>query len=260
MSNDYDLAGKVVVVTGGGKGIGRGISERFLKEGAKVIIAGRSAPEVLPFHQANVAVFYPCDVRECDQINCFIDHVISIFGKLDVLVNNVGGTPYRQASDASARYTSAIVDLNLIAPMNFSEAANAKMQGQPQGGCIINIASVSGVRPSPGTAAYGAAKAGVLSLSDTFATIWGPKVRVNSIIAGIVKTNKTGLHLGDNEGIDAISSGIPMERLGLPSDVANACVYLAGSTASYVTGARLSVHGGGEKLMPHSNNLAIKSG
>jgi NAD(P)-dependent dehydrogenase (short-subunit alcohol dehydrogenase family) len=139
------------------------------------------------------------------------------------------------------------VRLNLLAPLHFSQQANAIMQRQPEGGCIVNIASVSGVRPSPGTAAYGAAKAGLLSLTQSLAVEWAPKVRVNAVCAGLLRTEQAHLHYGDEAGALAVARSIPLGRLGEPRDVADACLYLASPLARWVSGASLLVHGGGER-------------
>ena len=157
MENPLDMTGKVVLVTGGAKGIGHGVSTCFLQAGAQVMVCGRSQPENLPSHNKAEALFIPCDVRDVEQIDACVDEVVSRFGRLDVLVNNAGGAPFADAATASPRFSEAIIRLNLIAPLNFSQAANRVMQAQDSGGSIINIASVSTIRPSPGTAAYGAA-------------------------------------------------------------------------------------------------------
>ena len=161
MNNPLDMSGKVVIVTGGGKGVGRGISIRFLEAGADVVICGRSQPEVLPSGGDKPAVFVAADVREIADIDRVVAVAIERFGRLDVLVNNAGGSPIADAATASPRFSESILRLNLIAPLNFAQRANVVMQTQDAGGVIINIASVSGTRPSPGTAAYGAAKAGL---------------------------------------------------------------------------------------------------
>jgi NAD(P)-dependent dehydrogenase (short-subunit alcohol dehydrogenase family) len=121
------------------------------------------------------------------------------------------------------------------------------MQSQASGGSIINIASVSGTRPSPGTAAYGAAKAGLLNLTQTLAVEWAPKVRVNAITAGMIRTEQAHLHYGDEQGVDAVAATVPLGRLGEPRDVADVCLFLASPLARYVTGASILVHGGGER-------------
>ena len=121
------------------------------------------------------------------------------------------------------------------------------MQAQAEGGCIINIASVSTLRPSPGTAAYGAAKAGLVNLGSSLAVEWAPRVRVNAVIVGLTQTEQSGLHYGDEAGMAAVAATIPLGRMGLPSDVGNACLFLASPLASYVSGTSFAVHGGGEK-------------
>ena len=169
MQNDLDMSGKAVIVTGGGRGVGRGITEAFLDAGARVVICGRNDPETLPEAGGRRAEFCRADVREVDQIERVIAFTAEQCGRLDVLVNNAGGAPAADAATASPRFSEAIVRLNLIAPLNFAQQANAVMQSQEDGGNIINISSVSGLRASPGTAAYGAAKAGLLSLTQTLA-------------------------------------------------------------------------------------------
>ena len=136
--------------------------------------------------------------------------------------------------------------LNLLAPFYCAQAANAAMQGQSQGGNIINIASVSALRPSPGTAAYGAAKAGLVNLTRTLAVEWAPKVRVNCVVAGLVATESAEDHYGGPAGIGAVAATIPLGRMGSPGDVAGICLFLASPLASYVSGSALEAHGGGE--------------
>jgi len=128
-----------------------------------------------------------------------------------------------------------------------AQRANAVMQNQDDGGSIVNIGSVSGLRPSPGTAAYGAAKAGLVNLTQSLAVEWAPRVRVNCVSAGLVHTEQSGLHYGDEAGVAAVAATIPLGRLGDPADVADACLFLASPLAAYVSGANLVVHGGGER-------------
>ena len=247
MSNPLDFGGKVVLVTGGGKGIGRGITESFLAAGAQVVICGRSMPDQLPNAAGREATFIPCDVRDFEQIEACMEQSLERFGRVDVLVNNAGGAPFADAATASPRFSEAIIRLNLIAPLNFSQVANRAMQQQESGGCIINIASVSTLRPSPGTAAYGAAKAGLVNLGTSLAVEWAPRVRVNAVIVGLTQTEQSELHYGDEQGIDAVAATIPLGRMGLPADVGNACLFLASPLASYISGTSFAVHGGGEK-------------
>ena len=137
--------------------------------------------------------------------------------------------------------------LNLLAPLYCAQAANAVMQAQEDGGSIVNIGSVSGIRPSPGTAAYGAAKAGLVNLTQTLAIEWAPKVRVNCLSAGMVATEAADDHYGGPEGMAAVAATVPLGRFGTPEDMAGLCLFLASPLAAYVTGANLVANGGGER-------------
>jgi NAD(P)-dependent dehydrogenase (short-subunit alcohol dehydrogenase family) len=247
MRDALDMTGKVVIVTGGSRGVGRGIAESFLEAGAKVVICGRREPESPPSGGGAQAEFIAADVRDIDQIDRVVSSAVERHGGLDVLVNNAGGSPKADSATASPRFASSVLNLNLIAPLNFAQRANLAMQSQAAGGTIINIASVSGTRPSPGTAAYGAAKAGLLNLTRTLAVEWAPKVRVNAVTAGMIRTEQAHLHYGDEEGISRVAATVPLGRLGEPRDVGDVCLFLASPLASYVSGAHLLVHGGGEK-------------
>lgn len=238
---------KVVLVTGGTKGIGRGIAQCFLAQGATVVVCGRSEPEELPQAAGNTAAFVGCDVRDLESIQAMVDGIVSQHGRLDVLVNNAGGAPHAEAATASPRFHESIVRLNLLAPFNLSQIANRVMQQQEGGGCIVFVGSVSALRPSPGTAAYGAAKAGVLSLVESLAVEWAPGVRLMAVSPGPVQTEQSHLHFGDAAGIAAVGATIPMGRMALPEDIGNACVFFASDQAAYLTGANLVIHGGGEK-------------
>jgi NAD(P)-dependent dehydrogenase (short-subunit alcohol dehydrogenase family) len=242
-----DMSERVVIVTGGTQGIGRGIAQRFLERGAHVVVCGRNAPAEPVASGGREAAFIAADVRDVDAIDRVVTSTVERYGRLDVLVNNAGGSPFADAATASPRFTASIINLNLIAPMLFAQRANAQMQKQDEGGVIVNVASVSGTRPSPGTAAYGAAKAGLLNLTQTLAVEWAPKVRVNAITAGIIRTEKAPMHYGDEAGVAAVAATIPLGRLGEPGDVADACLFLASPLARYVSGASLAVHGGGER-------------
>jgi len=236
-------AARVVIVTGGARGIGRAIAERFLEDGASVVVCGRTPPA----DGGGKAVFVQADVREPAAAETVVGFAVERFGRVDVLVNNAGGSPHADAATASPRFSSAIVALNLLAPLYLAQRANAVMQGQDEGGVIVNVASVSGTRPSPGTAAYGAAKAGLLNLTQSLAVEWAPKVRVNAVTPGLVHTEQSRLHYGDEAGIAAVSATVPLGRMAEPRDVAEACFFLASPASRYVTGANLLVHGGGER-------------
>ncbi|OBG15840.1 short chain dehydrogenase [Mycolicibacterium celeriflavum] len=237
------LEDRVVLVTGGVRGVGAGISAVFAGQGASVVTCARRPVEGLPYE------FHPCDVRDDDAVGALIQTIVDRHGRLDVVVNNAGGSPYVLAAEASAKFSRKIVELNLLGPLSVSTHANAVMQTQERGGSIINIASVSGRRPTPGTAPYGAAKAGMESITATLAVEWAPKVRVNSVVVGMVETEQSELFYGDADSIAAISQNVPLGRLAEPADVGWAAAFLASDAASYISGASLEVHGGGEP--PH---------
>jgi NAD(P)-dependent dehydrogenase (short-subunit alcohol dehydrogenase family) len=138
-----------------------------------------------------------------------------------------------------------VIELNLVAPLHVAQRANALMQAQPDGGSIIMIGSVSGSRPSPGTAAYGAAKAGLAHLATSLAIEWAPKVRVNTVVVGLADSGNPTEHYGGS--LDAVAHTVPLQRLAAPDDVADACLFLASPQARYITGASLVLHGGGER-------------
>jgi NAD(P)-dependent dehydrogenase (short-subunit alcohol dehydrogenase family) len=249
-----DFTGRVAVVTGGSRGIGRAIAEAFLAAGADVTVCGRNEPPTEDLPSAvdaggatRRAGFVTADVRRADQASSVMTAAAERFGRLDVLVNNAGGSPEVAAAEASPRFLESIVALNLMAPLYCAQAANAIMQDQPAGGSIVNIGSVSGIRPSPGTAAYGAAKAGLVNLTQSLAIEWAPQVRINCLTAGMVATEAAEDHYGGPAGMAEVAATVPLGRFGTPGDVAGLCLFLASPLAAYVTGANLVAHGGGER-------------
>jgi NAD(P)-dependent dehydrogenase (short-subunit alcohol dehydrogenase family) len=241
---DQSFGGRGVVVTGGTRGIGAGIARAFLRSGAQVLVCGRNEPTDLPAAGGRTAVFTRADVRDADQARRLITTAAKEFGTVDVVINNAGGSPEAGAAIASPRFHARVIELNLIAPLHVAQAANEVMQ--PRGGSIIMVGSVSGVRPSPGTAAYGAAKAGLHHLVTSLAIEWGPKVRVNTVIPGFVATDLSSEHYGSPDRAAAIAATVPLRRMATPDDVADACLFLASPRAAYISGASLTLHGGGE--------------
>ncbi|HEY0856782.1 MAG TPA: SDR family oxidoreductase [Albitalea sp.] len=247
MGTGLDFEGKVVLVTGGAKGVGLGIARSFLAAGARVVVCGRNEPEALPAVGTAQAEFIAADVRDYESLQALFAAIRERHGRLDVLVNNAGGAPFALADKASPRFHEGIIRLNLIAPLNVAQLANAMMQGQDGGGVIVFIGSISALRASPGTAAYGAAKAAVLSLAQSLAVEWAPKVRVVAISPGLVQTEQSHLHYGDEAGIAAVGATIPAGRLASPEDIGNACVFIASPLAAYASGCNLLLNGGGER-------------
>ncbi len=225
---------RVVLVTGGTRGIGAAIADAFAADGATVAVCGRREPE------GGAHAFFPADVREPEACQALIDAVLARFGRLDVLVNNAGGSPAVDAATASPRLSEKIVRLNLLAPLWLARAAQAAMG---DGGVIVNVASVAGLRAAPTVAAYGAAKAGLIHLTRSLAVEWAPRIRVVAVTPGLIATAESQDHYPDP---DAVAATVPLGRFGTPDDVARACLWLASEQASYITGAHLVLDGGGE--------------
>ena len=240
---NFELAGRTAIVTGGSRGIGSSIASMLAAQGVAVSICARTPPDELP---AGVS-FDAVDVRDPDAVQGYVDGVAARHGRLDILVNNAGGSPASDASTASPRFAEAIARLNLLAPYYMARAAHPHLKASGKG-VIVNIASVSGIRPSPGTAIYGAAKAGLLSLTKSLAAEWGrDAIRVNAIIVGLAQTEGAGATYGDEAAHARIARSLPLGRMARGDDVARAVLYLASDAAEYVSGAQLNVDGGGER-------------
>jgi NAD(P)-dependent dehydrogenase (short-subunit alcohol dehydrogenase family) len=226
---------RVVLVTGGTRGIGAIIAETFLQSGFTVAICGRTSPGPDGVHD-----FYEADLRETDSCEALITSVREAHGRLDVLVNNAGGAPPADTATASPRFSDKIIRLNLLAPLWLSQEANAVMQSQATGGVIVNIASVAGLRPAPTAAAYGAAKAGLLNLTQTMALEFGPKVRVLAISPGLVATQEALSRYPEAfEGLDP-------DKLCTPQQIADAAVRMSDGDDLGASGANLVLDGSGD--------------
>lgn len=241
-----DYQGKTVIVTGGAGHIGKAITKAYLTAGANVIICGRTQPQQAVESAGLKAEFMTIDIRDHEQATRLITSVADKYGGLDILVNNAGGSPPIDSATASPGLTDKIIQLNLVAPLVLSQLAFNVMAKKQTVGNIINIASVSGVRPSPGTSAYGAAKAGLLSATKSLAQEWGPRVRVNAVIVGLVRHDAGVEHYGGAKGFAQVADMLPLKRMAEPEDIANACLYLSSEQAAYISGATLEVDGGGE--------------
>ena len=235
---------RIVWITGGSRGIGRGLVEAFDAAGYAVFTCARREPETpLP---AGVG-FMRADLREAEQVTTAASACLANFGGLDLLINNAGGSPMVMAQEASPRFSEAIVKLNLLAPLYCATEAHRIMKDQEDGGNIINVASVSGLRPSPGTAVYGAAKAGLINLTQSLAIEWAPKLRVNAVALGMVRTPQSDDHYGGPEGVERVAATVPLGRMAQAEDLAQLCLFLDSQEASYLTGACIPLHGGGEE-------------
>jgi NAD(P)-dependent dehydrogenase (short-subunit alcohol dehydrogenase family) len=238
-----DLSGRAVLVTGGTKGLGHGLATAFRAAGAGVVVCARNAP---PDPLPDGVTFVTADLRDAAQAAATVDAALDRLGRLDVVVNNAGGSPEAAAATVSPRFVEKVVALNLLAPFYVAQRANTVMQAQEGGGVILNIGSLSGHRPSPGSAAYGAAKAGLANLTRTLAMEWAPTVRVNAVTVGYLETADSLDHYGGPAGAAAVGAAMPMRRMVQPGDVAAVCLFLASPAAAFITGADVAVDGGGE--------------
>ncbi|MFF7749971.1 SDR family oxidoreductase [Streptomyces sp. NPDC007971] len=234
---DDVLRGRTVVVTGGTRGVGAGIARAFAALGAHVLACARRPPE----QPLDGVEFAPLDLRDAPAVRTFFEAL----PRLDVLVNNAGGTPYRRLADADAERHARVIELNLLTPLTASLAAYEHLRRAR--GSVVMVGSVSGGRPSPGSAAYGAAKAGLENLAASMAVEWAPEVRVNTLVVGMVRTELSAVHYGGADGLAAVARTVPLGRLATPADVGAAAAFLASDAASYISGASLLVHGGGER-------------
>ena len=242
-SNGIDLDGQAAIVTGGTRGLGRSITAALASAGCRVSVIARSAPDALP----DRVDFIAGDIRDPLAAAEAVGRAAAQFGRLDILVNNAGGSPSADALASGSRFVESILKLNLIAPFSLAQAAYPHLV-ESGGGSIVNIASVSGIRPSPGTAIYGAAKAGLLNLTQSLAQEWGPSgVRVNAIIAGLMATETADSTYGDADAQAAVARSMPLGRMGTGDDIAGAVLWLCSPFAAWVSGARINVDGGGER-------------
>ncbi len=245
----FDLNDRVAVVTGGGQGIGEGIATALSDAGASVVVAARHEDRIARVVNdieaaGGQALAVPTDVTSREALEALADAAVNHFGRLDIWVNNAGGSPVRSPlAELDDADWNSCVDLNLTAVWNASMIASKRMA---TGGSIINISSPAGDRGVPGSGHYAAAKAGVNSLTKTMALELAPKVTVNGISPGYVPTEVMMTALDtDQEALEAMAKKrIPLQRLGTPADIGNAAVYLASSAGSWVTGQTLIVAGG----------------
>jgi NAD(P)-dependent dehydrogenase (short-subunit alcohol dehydrogenase family) len=248
MSDDFDLTGKVALITGGSRGLGRQMAMAFAKRGAKVAIASRKL-EQCEETAAEIAAAggeaFPiaCHVADWDRCGEVVEAVHEHFGRIDVLVNNAGMSPlYPSLAEVSEALFDKVIGVNLKGPFRLSALVGRHM-AEGDGGSIINISSIASIHPSPNAEPYGAAKAGLNRLTESFAWEYGPKVRVNAILAGPFLTD-----ISEAWDMDAFeqraASTIPLKRGGQPNEIVGAALYFASNASSFTTGALLRVDGG----------------
>jgi NAD(P)-dependent dehydrogenase (short-subunit alcohol dehydrogenase family) len=250
----FDLSGRGVVVTGGGRGIGRGIARAMVRSGANVIVAGRSigplddmVAELRAAGGSASAVVV--DITDAASLDALVQAAVGEFGVIDCWVNNAGSANAADVGplmDLTEAAWDAVVDLNLKWTFFAAQAAARTMIGR--GGSIINISSRSGSQPCPMTGQYGAAKAGVESLTATMAVEWGHLgIRVNAVAPGLVPTEDSlapGGSMSRPSRVARQIESVPLRRLGTVDDIGAACVYLASDEAGWVTGETIQVTGG----------------
>ena len=242
----FALTDKVVIVTGAGRGIGKGLALGFAEAGANVVVAARTVAEIEAVaaeirEMGRKALAVPTDVRQSDQIDNMVQKTLEEFGRIDVLINNAGGSFVVMAMDMSENAWDAIVRENLRPVFLCSKIVGKVMLDQKKGN-IVNISSGAGKGASPGLSAYGASKAGVINLTRTLALEWAPHVRVNCIAPGAIET--PGLQATSSEHLAEVTANIPLSRMGQPEDIATAAIYLASDAAEWVTGITIDVDGG----------------
>ncbi|MBI2245913.1 MAG: SDR family oxidoreductase [Nocardioides sp.] len=240
------IAGKVAIVTGASRGIGLGIARRLVDEGAKVCLTARK-PEALEeavrsLGGAEHAIAVAGKADDPEHREDAVRRTIETFGSLDLLVNNAGINPVLSSLvDIDLAAARKIVEVNALGALAWVQSAHRAWMAE-HGGAVVNISSVSGVKPAPGIAMYGASKAMLISLTESLAVELGPSVRVNAVAPAIVKTQFAGPLFEGRE--DEVAASYPLKRLGVPEDIAGAVAFLLSDDASWVTGQTITLDGG----------------
>jgi NAD(P)-dependent dehydrogenase (short-subunit alcohol dehydrogenase family) len=245
----FDLTGKVALVTGGSRGLGREMCIAFAEAGASVAVASRkldacvALAEELTAATGNKALGFGCNVARWEDCDRLVTDVYDAFGTVDVLVNNAGSSPlYPSLAEVGEELFDKVMALNLKGPFRLAALIGTRMAAAG-GGSIINVSSVGAVQPEPDALPYCAAKAGLNALTVGLARSFGPSVRVNGIMPGLFLTNIS--EAWDPEVLaERTEHLIPARRGGEPHEIVGAALYLAGPASSYTTGAIIKVDGG----------------
>jgi NAD(P)-dependent dehydrogenase (short-subunit alcohol dehydrogenase family) len=242
-----DFAGRVAVVTGAGAGLGQAIARRFAQAGARVIVHYRSSADgadaVVDAIGASHAVAVQADLSEDDGAAALIARSVEAFGRVDVLVNNAGWYPLNRLLDMTAAEWDAVIVANLRSAFLCTQAFARRVSTQAGGGAIVNVTSIEAENPAPMHSHYTAAKAGLAMLTRAAAGELGALgIRVNAIAPGLIW--REGIEQAWPDGVQRWLRSAPLGRLGLPEDVADACLFLASPGARWITGASLTVDGG----------------
>jgi NAD(P)-dependent dehydrogenase (short-subunit alcohol dehydrogenase family) len=248
VTDRFLLTGKVALVTGGSRGLGREMARAFAEAGADVVIASRDAGACadlaaeIEAQTGRAALAVGCHVGHWDELPGLLEAAYDRFGRLDVLVNNAGKSPlYPSLAEVDERMWDSVLAVNLKGPFRLTALAGQRM-AEGDGGSIINISSTAAVHPRPGVLPYAAAKAGLNAITAGFALAYGPKVRVNCILAGPFLTD-----ISKSWDMEAFSRGAQqhaLKRGGQPEEIIGAALYLASDASSYTTGSVLAVDGG----------------
>jgi NAD(P)-dependent dehydrogenase (short-subunit alcohol dehydrogenase family) len=243
-----DMTGKVAVVTGGSRGIGRAVAEGFAMAGADVVIASRKvencekAAAEIEAETGRRALPVGCHVGRWVDADLLFEAVYDTFGRCDVLVNNAGMSPvYDDLPSVTQELYDKVHAVNARGPFRLSALFGTRM-AEGDGGCIINVTTAGTLRPDPTDLPYAMAKAGLNALTLALAGAWAPKVRANLVVPGAFDTDISKAW-GPEAQAKAASMN-PMKRIGVPEDMVGLCVFLASEAASYINGAQVLVDGG----------------
>jgi len=243
-----DLTGKVALITGGSRGLGREIASAYARSGAEVVVASRkldaceaAAADIRA--QGGKAHAVACHVGQWDQVDALVDTCLGLTGRIDVLVNNAGMSPlYDRLVDVTPELFDKVVAVNLRGPFRLGALVGEHMRDKG-GGAIINVSSASAVRPSPAEAVYAAAKAGLNTLTQVFALAFGPTVRANGIMPGPFLTDISKAWDMDAVERDLLSQ-IALGRAGRPEEIVGLALLLASDAATYLNGETVRLDGG----------------